>query len=723
MTDQELAQALTGALDARIARAEAAPVSIADANRMPPKEIIAANVIKAVPAKQARWKTAAAAVLALAMLGGAGFGAYKLVGRNLPGNTEPSPSIVTTTEPAEPETPPQVEYDEATKTIRITGTRGYDKVDLAPYISEAQYLEVEDDEYRFSDSVSTLANYSGSDRSELANFLPSQLDKLDRTTSFFKQYVAAHAPNEAVAAQARKTVNYSVKAVSAPAWKISQEQIDLTMGDYFVYMYDYCYALALMDPEEEAWQHQGFILWMETINPYNYRYKGNSSISPDYDYYYYADYFRVGGTGNIKEAKEVFLLYDACAWYNLTNGMNWPGRNVETHAILRSSGSAADPAVEGNDVSVIMAESLINYLAEQYGEDKVVAYCFDTCTFEEAFGVNYATARAAWEQSLKERFGDGSETKPAASELPTVEFDEETKTLHITGIEGYDQLDLSEAVNAWRVEVADNDYQFTLSVPVLSSVLDPNGNPAEAVGYLPVYLERLDKSISFIRQFIAENAPNEEVRAQTAKPVDMTLTGNEYYDNKPEQVEVGLGKAFYKHGVNYALGMMSPEKVEWQHLGFAYWLGTSVDPHCSLYADNTEANMDVDYYFFEAYYRAGGTGRFADPKEVCLMNDANAWYNLVHGRNWPGTLAECGTVYDFNYFTGDRRGEGNDMSVTMAESLINYLAEQYGTDKVVAYCFDTCTFEEAFGVSYAAARAAWEQSLMDRFGDGSETTP
>ena len=37
-----------------------------------------------------------------------------------------------------------------------------------------------------------------------------------------------------------------------------------------------------------------------------------------------------------------------------------------------------------------------------------------------------------------------------------------------------------------------------------------------------------------------------------------------------------------------------------------------------------------------------------------------------------------------------------------------------------ACCFDTCTFEETFGMSFPEARAAWEQSLRDRVGDGSE---
>lgn len=98
----------------------------------------------------------------------------------------------------------------------------------------------------------------------------------------------------------------------------------------------------------------------------------------------------------------------------------------------------------------------------------------------------------------------------------------------------------------------------------------------------------------------------------------------------------------------------------------------------------------------------------SDPKDRSLLLDALSWCNLTYGRDWSGEVEECSPIYD------------TDLSLNMAISLINYLAEQYGTEKVTAYCFDTCSFEEAFGVDYATARAAWEQSLMDRFGDSSE---
>lgn len=308
---------------------------------------------------------------------------------------------------------------------------------------------------------------------------------------------------------------------------------------------------------------------------------------------------------------------------------------------------------------------------------------------------------------------------PVTAELPTVEFDEETKTLRIVGTGGYDQLDLSQAEEANTVEVEDDDYSLTLSVTFLRTALSKLDDTAAVSEYLPGYLGRLDKSTSYIRQFIAQNAPNEEVVAQTKKPVSLTVTSNRYYINKADQIELNLGQSFLQHSFYYTLCLMNPQKTAWQHFGFFSWAGLT-DPNCSLYAGVAEDAIDADNYYSAAYYRVGGTGKLAEPKEALLLNDANAWYNLVYGQDWPGTKVERGAISDLPHFTGDPQGEGNNMSLSMAVSLIKYLAEQYGTGKVTAYCFDTCTFEEAFGVDYATARAAWEQSLMERFGDGSD---
>ena len=727
MTDQELAQALTGALDARIARAEAAPVSIAGEDRMPPKELIAATVIKAVPAKQAHWKNAAAAVLALAMLGGATLLAFKFAGRtepDTPGNSDSNPSIVQTTEQPVTAELPTVEFDEETKTLRIVGTGGYDQLDL-PQAEEANTVEVEDDDYRLTLSVAVLRNALAEldDTTPVSEYLPGYLGRLDKSTSYIRQFIAQNAPNEQSVAQTKKPV--SITVASGAYCYNKPDQIQLSLGQAFR-QHGIRYALCLMDPQKTAWQHLGFSSWVGLTDPNCSLYAGVAEDANDADNYYSAAYYRVGGTGKLAEPKEALLLNDANAWYNLVYGRDWPGTATERGTISELLGFNGDPQGEGNDMSLSMAVSLINYLAEQYGADKVTAYCFDTCTFEEAFGVDYATARAAWEQSLLDRFGDGSETKPAASALPTVEFDEETKTLHIVGTGNYDSVDLSRLQEAKTLLVEDDDFTLTAQASLLSSINSPF--TTDVTGYLPLYLNDVDHCIPFVRQYVADHSTNEEVLAQTRKPVEIVIkTMNNYVDftNSPDQIRLYPGGFCMWFNHLYTQALINPAAAEWQHLGYSEWMSFIVDPYDFSFLSG-EFTPNKDYHYVYDYLRVGGSDKTLDG---ALMADACSWYNMVYGMDWNGSIGEChpltecfGCSGSFG-FTGNPENDGNDMSLLMATSLINYLAEQYGTDKVTAYCFDTCTFEEAFGVDYATARAVWEQSLMERFGDGSETKP
>ena len=417
-------------------------------------------------------------------------------------------------------------------------------------------------------------------------------------------------------------------------------------------------------------------------------------------------------------ANDSFYI-DALAWYNLVHGRDWCDNLSVCTPIKEWSNFTGDPALEGNDLCLEEAVSLINYLAEQYGHDKVAAFCFETCSFEEAFGTDFATARAAWEQSLMERFGDGSE-EPA--EQPQVSFDESTKTLRVVGTDNYELIDLSRLSEATTLIVEDDDFSFSVNPSILYS--EECEIKDYVVDYLPGYLERVDKSLETIRQFVADNAPNDRVIAQTQKTVMLKiigLNGSRFY-NKNSQIEVDMGKnSFRWHGIDYTLALLNPRPIQWQHYSYAYWVGLCIDPYCSLSTLKHHVPPDPDYFYNAAYYRLGGTEDMKDPNDWCLLEDANAWYNLVYGTDWDGTDGERAAICDILGLTGaDRTKEENRQTMPEALSLLNYLAEHCGADKVTAYCFDACTFEEAFGMDYATARAEWIQSLMERFGDGSE---
>ena len=124
MTDKELAMLLTESLDNRIARAEAAPVTRVDENRMPPAEAVSGSLIRAVPARQLRWKGVAAAVLVVAMLGGIGLTASKLIDRKSPSLPADSGQVEETQTPRSRSrsTPPSCPRSPMTRTAAPFGS-------------------------------------------------------------------------------------------------------------------------------------------------------------------------------------------------------------------------------------------------------------------------------------------------------------------------------------------------------------------------------------------------------------------------------------------------------------------------------------------------------------------------------------------------------------------------------------------------------------------------
>ena len=731
MTDKDLAMLLTDALDERIVRAEAAPVTRTDGNRMPPAEAVASSLVRAVPVKQLRWKGAIAAVLALVLMGGAALAAAQLLNQRSHEQPADSGQVEETqtdpektaqvTEPIDPAELPQVVYDADSRTIRISGTTGYDRLDLSPYLDDALNLEVEDDRFQLSVVLSVIENYTDQANLNLADYLPGYLDRLDHSLAFVGQYIAEHAPKEETVENTRKPVEVMVTGQRNRFNSIHSDKVTLSLASYFRHHGSF-YTLALMNSETVEWQQLGYAYWVGFLkDPYNSVYAvGN--YEEDLDYFYFKDYLRLGGTLDPRDLNNQALLHDANAWYNLIYGRDWDGNMAECRPISdlgEFHGVTGSSNNEGNDLCLIEAISLLNYLAKQYGEEQVAAFCFDTCSFEEAFGTDFATARAAWEQSLLDRFGDGSEN-PA--ELPQVSFDKDTKTLRIVGTGNYDRVDLSRLPDAETLIVEDDDFSYTILPALLYG--DDSSIKDDVAGYLPGYLDRVDKSLATIRQFVADTAPNEDVIAQTQKPVKLELKRfkSESYGNSENQIELDLGSGYRWHGPFYTMALMDPESAEWQHIGYAYWVGLCLDPYCSIYTKTgSVVPPDPDYAYNADYYRLGGTEDWRDLNNQRLLADANSWYNLVYGTTWGGLEAERGCVSNSQWFNSkNRTKEGNKRPLTEAVSLLNYLAEQYGADKVTAYCFDTCSFEEAFGMDYATARAAWEQSLMERFGNGSE---
>ncbi len=298
-----------------------------------------------------------------------------------------------------------------------------------------------------------------------------------------------------------------------------------------------------------------------------------------------------------------------------------------------------------------------------------------------------------------------------------VTFEEDSKTLRVVGTGNYDKIDLSRLPDATSLVVEDDDFEYRIQTSILSSSESRMEDP---ISYLPGYLEHVDQSLATIRKFVADNAPNEDVIAQTRKRVKLSLNTFRYYNIlNGSTIDLELGGVYRQPGIPYTMALLNPSTAEWKHLAYGNWVENAKNPYSPEYFENPEVDANIDYLPYSYYFQAGGSGDWQDVNTRILLDDIISWCNLVFGRDWGGNVSESGKLSDILPLL-DASKEENRLSEREASSLLNYLAEQYGADKVTAYCFDACSFEEAFSTDFAAARAAWEQSLLERFGDGSD---
>ena len=416
MTDKELAQRLTGALDERIARASAAPVARERMNHMPAADDLTSSQVKAIPVKQLRWKNAIAAVLVVGMLGGIGLAASKLLDRTMQPQTGESGNsgITQTTEPLPEDELPVVSFEEDTKTLRVVGTGHYDRIDLSR-LPEAANMIVEDDDFEYR-ILPTVLFGKDSPIEDPVSYLPGYLEHVDQSLAAIRKFVTDNSTNENVIAQTQKHVKLSLNAFGSNNVNNSYTIDIVTGGAFRLVGTHYTLGLLYSSQFNQDWKYVVYSSWVDWYNnPYC------QMLFEDHSEYYeacfYAPYFRqAGGSWDLRDRNNTVLLYDVISWCNLVFGRDWGGGTDETGHLsdmLPSLGAAK----EGSNLSLSEALSFMEYLAEHYGADKVTAYCFDACamgygeslSFEEAFGTDFAAAKAAWEQSLLDRFGDGSE--------------------------------------------------------------------------------------------------------------------------------------------------------------------------------------------------------------------------------------------------------------------------------------------------------------------------
>jgi len=176
-----------------------------------------------------------------------------------------------------------------------------------------------------------------------------------------------------------------------------------------------------------------------------------------------------------------------------------------------------------------------------------------------------------------------------------------------------------------------------------------------------------------------------------------------------------IGKLYWHREELFILSMLGGSGVQWQQLGYAWYLGTCLNPYSeSLASSSMELLKQQPYY--DAYLDLGGTEELT-PENYRRMYDAAAWLCLTEGMYW-GTAYESTPLYKTALYKGPSLAKApeNEMSVCMATSFVAFLADEYGFSTVSAFCFGQLGFEQAFGTDFNSAYDAWATHILTAVG-------
>ena len=295
---------------------------------------------------------------------------------------------------------------------------------------------------------------------------------------------------------------------------------------------------------------------------------------------------------------------------------------------------------------------------------------------------------------------------------PRVTYDAASKTVVVSGTGGYEDMKLPrKAADAVNLDAQDDSFHLSVYLPVLRM------GEEDPQTFLPGYLERTDQSLQFLREYLKEHAGAVYSAEAAEKFVELNIRrrGDYGYANEDDRILIDIGDYYWHREELYLLALMDTDTVEWAQLGYANYLGFCVDPYSEYSTILMEVDTNSPYY--RPYADAGGSLEKLTPADNRKLQDAASWLCLTRGMGW-GTAYESQPLSETGLFTGERRAvAGNGMSVCMATSFIGWLVDNYGFDRVSAFCFGQQTFPQALGVAYADAYGAWSDWILTTYGE------
>ena len=295
------------------------------------------------------------------------------------------------------------------------------------------------------------------------------------------------------------------------------------------------------------------------------------------------------------------------------------------------------------------------------------------------------------------------------SSKASVSYDAASKTMVIYGRDDDTEMKLPKTAN--EAEILDAQYD-SFHLNVWLPLLRTDGLSLDT--YLPQYLSRTNRSLKFLRSYMQENCADEDLASRAQKYVSLRVNaGSDYsWDELEDTINLDIGSYYWHREELYILSLINTQHVDWKQLGYAWYLGTCIDPYSETLASADIKEIEKMRYY-DAYVKAGGTDQLS-PANYRILNDAVSYTCLKQGMNW-GTAYESKPLKNTLLYHGPAKtiDPGNEMSVCMVTSLIAYLSDQYGFETVTSFCFGEKNFEEAFGISFETAYENWSAKIIE----------
>ena len=298
-----------------------------------------------------------------------------------------------------------------------------------------------------------------------------------------------------------------------------------------------------------------------------------------------------------------------------------------------------------------------------------------------------------------------------SSQQPVINYDESSRTMTVSGVKDLGKLRLPDSISqAENLDVQTETFQMNVHLQVLRN------EDVELKKYIPEYLSRTEKSLQFLRIYFRENCPEVYLGEQADKFVELDIspTGSISWRNRDDRIIIETDNYYWHREELYILALMDSKIVQWKQLGYAWYVGTCIDP----YSETLYLGMgNIQYQkYWDTYLKAGGTQE-ATPENFRILNDAVSYICLTYGMNW-GTAYESMPLNRTLLYNVPKIADttGDNMSVCMATSFIAYLSDQYGFDHVSSFCYGKESFEKAFGSDFETEYGKWSSHILEVYG-------